>query len=206
MRNMLNANLKAVIVALALSTVVACGSSGTNENAVPDGQIIKPASGNKSWETTNVNGVKISVPSEWETTGPSPLVDDAVGYQFQTAVNDFGTRGFAQVTVLPKLKTHAKELVKTIANQVRAVVGAKNSKKTHIVWPGAKDAWYLSYVAYPPNKDKKTAPHPSQVIVADLEGGGQTQVTVSALKKDFRSEHIREVLQTLKISESAGEK
>lgn len=203
---MLKANLKAVIVALALLALVACGSSGTDDNVVPKDQIIKPAPADNSWETTDVNGIKISVPSEWKTTGPSSPGADAVVYQFQTPVNDFGTRGFVQVTTLPKLKKPAKELVKSISDQVSAVVGAKDVKTTHIKWPGAKDAWYMSYVAYPPNENTKTAPHPSQVIVADLDGGGQTQVTVSDLEEDFESQHMREVLQTLKISKSAGGK
>lgn len=203
---MLKVHTRSAVVVLALFALVACGSSGTNESAVPKDQIIKPASGEKAWETTDVNGIEISVPSEWTKTGPSSPGADAVVYRFQTPVNDFGTRGGVQVTTLPKLKKPAKELVKTISAQVSAVIGAKDFKATQIEWPGAKDAWYLSYVAYPPNADVETAPHPSQVIVADLEGGGQTQVTVSALEKDFEAQHMREVLQTLKISESAGQK
>lgn len=194
--------LKSSIIAITLLVLVACGSSDM-EMSVPDNQVIKPAEGDKSWETTDVIGVEISVPADWEKSGPTSPGLDAEQFMFQTTKNSFGTRGGVQLTTLPTLKDSAKNLVRTIEAQVVATVGATQFTSEQIVWPGAKDAWYITYVTHLQNDDK-FAPHPAEVLVVDLAGGGQSQVTVTALDEDFEPQRMHEILQTLTITKGAG--
>ena len=202
MERMRIVRLKTAIIALALLALVACSSSA-GVKKVPDDQTVKPQAGDSAWTTTSIDGVEIAVPGDLEKTGPISPGDDAVMFTFQTTKNSFGTRGGVQVVTLPKLKKSAKELADTVISQAEATIGATQTKKVHIVWPGAKDAWFVTYVAQVPNGGK-TAPHPAEVLIMDLPGGGQTQATVTALEQDFASQKMHKILQSLKITKTAG--
>lgn len=165
--------LKTSITTLTLLALVACGSE-SGEKKVPDDQVIKPQAGESVWQTTNIDGVEISLPGDLDKTGPTSPGDGAVLFTFQTGKNSFGTTGGVQVVTLPKRKTPAAELADTVISQAEATIGAKQAKKVHVVWPGAKDAWFVTYVAQVPN-GSDTAPHPAEVLILDLPGDGQSQ-------------------------------
>lgn len=95
----------------------------------------------------------------------------------------------------------AADLVENITSEARAVAGAKEITETQLVWPGADDAWLVTYVAYPPSNGE-IAPHPTEVLVLDLPGGGQAQATVTALDDDFEPQHMHEILGTVTITET----
>lgn len=197
--------LKTSIIALALLALVACGSGNGAETKVPDDQAIKPNAGESAWKTTSVDGVEITLPGELEKVGPVSPGADAVMFTFQAPENSFGTRGGVQVVTLPKLKKPAAELADTVVAQARATTGAKRTSKKRIIWPGAKDAWLVTYVAQVP-KNGKTAPHPAEVLILDLPGGGQSQATVTALEEDFAPLKMHEILGTLKVTKVVSAK
>jgi hypothetical protein len=196
--------LKTSIIAFALLALVACGPGDGEETKVPDDQAVKPHAGESAWKTTNVDGVEITLPGDLEKKGPVSPGKDAVMFTFQTPENSFGTRGGVQVVTLPKSTKPAAKVADTVVTQTRAI-GATNGTKKHIVWPGAKDAWLVTYVAQVP-KNGKTAPHPAEVMILDLPGGGQTQATVTALEEDFASQKMHEILSTLKVTKAVGDK
>lgn len=202
MERMRIVRLKTVIIALALLALVACSSSA-GVKKVPDDQTIKPQAGDSAWTTTSIDGVEIAVPGDLEKTGPISPGDDAVMFTFQTRKNSFGTRGGVQVVTLPKLKKSAIELADTVISQAEATIGATETTKVQVIWPGAKDAWLVTYVAHVP-MNGKTAPHPAEVLILDLPGGGQSQATVTALDEDFKSLKMHEILETVKITKTAG--
>lgn len=195
--------IKMSIIALTVLALAACGSNAGKEATVPDDQAVQPSAGQSDWETTSVLGVDITVPADLEKTGPISPGDDAQMFTFQTPKNSFGTRGGVQVVTLPKRKKTAEELADTIINQAKATTGATKTSKVKVVWPGAEDAWFITYVAQVPQGGKQ-APHPAEVLVADLPNGGQTQATVTTIEEDFAPQKMHEILQTLTITGSAG--
>lgn len=188
------------ILAFALLALVACGS-GNGEQAVPGNQVIKPSAADSAWTTTSVDGVEISVPTTWQKTGPITPGPGAEMFTFQTETNSFGTRGGAQLMTLDNYQHKAADLVENITSEARAVAGAKEITETQLVWPGADDAWLVTYVAYPPSNGE-VAPHPTEVLVLDLPGGGQAQATVTSLDEDFEPQHMHEILGTVTITET----
>lgn len=193
------------MIALALLALVACGPGDGAKTKVPDDQAIKPNAGESAWKTTKVDGVEITLPGDLEKVGPVSPGDGAVMFLFKTKENSFGTRGGVQVVTLPKSKKPAAELADTVVAQAKATIGAKRSSKKHIVWPGTKDAWLVTYVAQVPKNGKK-APHPAEVLILDLPGGAQSQATVTALEEDFAPQKMHEILSTLKVTKAVGAK
>lgn len=190
-----------IAMALAMATMTGCGSSDGVK--VPSDQALQPAKGDSAWSTKDVRGVTISVPSDWKKIGPLPVGEDGEQYAFQTDENSFGTRGGAQLLTLDKRNQSAEKMVIALRDEAVAVAGAKQISTKAVKWPGATSAWYLTYVAYPPNKGK-TAPHPTEVLVVDFEGGGQAQATVTALEEDFAPQKLHTILGTVKVTDSAG--
>lgn len=189
--------------ALAMFALTACGSAGKAD--VPKDQALKPAVGKSAWATTEVSGVTISVPKSWQRTGP---VAQGVGgelFMFQTEENSFGTRGGAQLLTIDKREKKAVDLVTNVTSEAQAVAGAKKITTTHVVWPGAEDAWLVTYVAYPPSNGKVAA-HPTEVLLLDLPKGAQAQATVTALEEDFGPQNMHAVLGTVTVTDKVGSK
>lgn len=197
--------LKTSIIALALLALVACGPGNGEKTEVPNDQAIKPNAGESAWRTTSVDGVEITLPGDLEKVGPVSPGAGAVMFTFQTKENSFGTRGGVQVVTLPKSKKPAAELADTVVAQAKATIDAQSTSKKHVVWPGAKDAWLVTYVAQVPKNGKK-APHPAEVLILDLPGGGQSQATVTALEEDFAPLKMHEILGTLKVTKVVSTK
>lgn len=184
--------------ALAALTLTACGSSGGSQAVIPD-QPLRPAMAESGWSATEVKGVTVDVPASWQKTGPITPGPGATMFTFQTGTNRFGTRGGAQLATFDQARQNAHDTVRALRDEAVAVAGAKQITITKVNWPGAEVAWFMTYVAYPP-RNGKVAPHPTEVLVADIDGGGQTQVTVTALKADFGPQHMHRVLGTVHIT------
>lgn len=187
--------------ALAMFALTACGSGGNVD--VPKDQALKPAAGKSAWATTDVRGVTISVPKTWQKTGPVAQGVDGELFMFQTEENSFGTRGGAQLLTIDKREKKAADLVANVTSEARAVAGAKEITKTQVIWPGADDAWLITYVAYPPSNGEVAA-HPTEVLLLDLPKGAQAQATVTALKEDFGPQDMRAVLGTVTVTDKVG--
>lgn len=195
--------LRTLTIAVALAAVLTACASDDGEESVPENRVAQPQDGDASWSATSVLGVEISVPEDWKKVGPISPGDGAEMYTFQTPVNSFGTRGGVQLLTLPTLKRPAEDLVSNITSEARATAGATEITTEQVEWPGATDAWFVTFVAAVP-REGETAPHPTEVLVLDLPDGGQTQVTVTALDEDFESQQLHEILQTVTISGGAG--
>ena len=187
--------------ALVMFVLTACGSGA--ERDVPKDQALQPNAGETSWTTNDVKGVKISVPPKWQRTGPITPGRGAEMFTFQTEKNSFGTQGGAQLVILEKYQHKAADLVENITSEAQAIAGAKKITESHVIWPGADDAWLITYVAYPPSNGE-VAPHPTEVLVLDLPDGGQAQATVTALERDFGPQQMHEVLGTVTITDEVG--
>ena len=188
--------------ALVMFVLTACGSG--EQQDVPKDQTLQPNAGETSWTSNDVLGVKISVPPTWQRTGPITPGPGAEMFTFQTAKNSFGTQGGAQLVVLDKYKHKAADLVENITSEAQAVSGAKKITESQVIWPGADDAWLVTYVAYPPSNGE-VAPHPTEVLVLDLPDGGQAQATVTALEEDFGPQQMHEVLGTVTMTKDADD-
>ncbi len=191
-----------LIASIASLVIVACGSGGGQ--TIPSDQALKPVKGESGWRTNDNGGVTITVPTDWEKTGP---IDAKPGrlYAFQTAENSFGTRGGAQLITLEKRKQSAEKMVKALGDEAVAIAGAKEISTKPVKWPGATSAWFLTYVAYPPSNGE-VAPHPTEVLVVDFKNGGQAQATVTALREDFAPQEMHKVLGTVTITDKVGAK
>lgn len=201
--NKTRVKLTPVILAIFLFGLAACGAG--NSRDVPADQSLQPSAARTGWAKSDVKGVTISVPTTWQKTGPITPGSGAELFTFQTERNTFGTRGGAQLLTLDTYTHKAADLVANITSEAQAVAGAKEITSTQIIWPGADDAWLITYVAYP-SSNGKVAAHPTEVLVLDLPGGGQAQATVTALKENFGSEHMHDVLETVRITKTAGSK
>ncbi len=193
-------SVRLVAIAMVVLLLTACGSG----EDVPDDQEIKPASTPSGWTKTDLGAVTVAAPPAWEKGETKKATQTMAVTTWQHPVAGGTSDAGLEVRIISKPQQNAEKAAKALAVSAMAQLESGKVEPKAITWPGATDAFLLSYQPkFGPTEAKKKS-YVSRTFVFDLEDKRQVQVTSLAAEDSGDTKLPERVLSTVRLT--SGEK
>lgn len=192
-------------MAVGLMLAGCADSSEGNESSDPDSSansVIKPAEAPGNWVEHEVAGVRFSTPASWNNIDDSPqnVADEQLTVLAE--VTEATSSPGISVAVLGERVSSAEGLSESFAVTGQAIWQADNPVREQITWPGADDAWYVSFEGELVHENV-SYPHHIAFLALDVGDDLQVQVNVTAWEDAPEAADIERALQSVVLDDPA---